>query len=249
LSSYGLIVIDNDANELKESKGKDTLEEIRNKDQNIPIVYTSFQTGWVDGKVYQTNGVEVVRTDQAIDKIGDKFKLDVKDSVTAEGPESETNILLTYNRVEGYEAGVYSNGKLLILSYDKNAGIRARKVIGENLETLYGNFDWESDRELVRNIFVYDGVSGGDRPGNAASGLGHDIRMKVKLMACPCDWDRKRGFRNSRETELYKVECSGSYTLGAISDVILGVKRPGVDYGSLSIPEEKILEKAEIFRI
>ena len=243
MSGYDLIIIDNDANDLKESKGKDTLQEIRSKNQEVPVIYTSFQPGWVDASVFQTNGVEVVRTDGLVDRIGQRFSVPMKEPQIREGPEPEMNIIMTYNFVEGYEPGLYSNGRLLIVSYDKTAGIDAKRVLREQVRQVYKDFEWRADRDLIRNIFVYDGINGGNVPGAVAQSLGHDVRMKVNLLACHCDWERKERLRNSSNVELYKVQCGGFPELGAIADVILGVKRPGVL--ELPIPEEKILGRAE----
>ena len=241
---FDLIVIDNDANNRQQSAGKSTLAELRGKKVTTPVVYTSFQTGWVDKKVASSEGVTIVRTDKALDYIAEKFGLTLRDVPKADKPESQLSIILSYNPVSGYQPDTYGNGKLLVASYKKAALSTAKKVLSEKLDEIYKGFDWRKDRDKIKNIFVYDGVNGGDVPGVAASCLGHDIRMQVNLMACPCDWSRKERLRGSRDIALYKVECSGRKTLGAIADVILGIERPGIDYNKLTISKDKILETA-----
>jgi len=245
-SGYDLIILDNDANNLQDSKGKETLETIRKKNPSVPVFYTSFQPGWVPGEVYQTKDTRVVRTDQLLGTLAREHGFELRDVKTSEKPDSQLSLILSYNPVEGYDAGLHS-GKLLIVSYDKHAQGRAKEVLREEVRKIYENFDWKSDRDLIRNIFVYDGVNGGELPGSAAQSLGHDVRMNVNVMACPCDWERKQRLAGSSYVDLYRVECGGDRTLGAVADVILGIQRPGVDYNALSIPLEKITAEAEKF--
>lgn len=250
LKGYDLVVLDNDANNLADSKGAETLLELRKHDSNVPIVYTSFQPGWVPGPVYQTRGVSVVRTDEALEHLARTFNLRLREPVSSKTTQTEPqlNIIMTYNTATNYTAGMHS-GKLLVVAYDRHANERAKEILGKELQQVYGTFDWRTDRDNIRNVFVYDGVNGGDRPGVAAASLGHDIRMRVNLLACPCDWQRKARFRDSMYANLFKVNCGGDSQLGMIADVILGVQRPDVDYERLPIAKEKILEVAEKFQM
>src|SRR3989344_1305505 len=84
-TGYDLIVVDNDANDLKESKGKDTAEQIRTKNPITPIIYTSFQPGWVAAEVYQTRGVQVVQTDQVLNEIASRFGIKLREPQTEGG--------------------------------------------------------------------------------------------------------------------------------------------------------------------
>ena len=47
------------------------------------------------------------------------------------------------------------------------------------------------------------------------------------------------------EVETLKVECRGNRSLGMIADVLLGVKRPHVDYHTLPMSKTSILRPAE----
>jgi hypothetical protein len=248
--NFDVIVLDNDANNLRESKGAQTLKEIRQRNPNVPVLYTSFQPGWVPGEVYQTRNVRVVPTSEALEEISKRFGISlVERERKAESGEPQTSIILTYNPVDGYEQGVYSNDRLLIVSYEKNAEIHAKRVLADSMRKIYEKFDWSADRDMIRNIFVYDGINGGTVSGRSAISLGHDVRMKVNLMACRCGWDRKQQLADSCYINLFQVECGGRETLGAVADVLLGVKRPEIDYAKLSIPLEKINSVAERFRI
>lgn len=240
-----LVILDNDANNLKDSKGAKTLEALNREGTKTPILYTSFQPGWVPQSVYATKGVRVVKTDELCDVIAKEFGLKLRKPKKADQPEPQTNILLTYNTVHGYDAGVHGNGKVLIVCYDKHAGIRAKEVLARQLAGIYKTFDWRADRDKIRNIFVYDGVNGGELPGYAASALGHDVRMNVHMLACSCDWERKKRFANSMYTILHQVECGGRSSMGAVADVLLGVQRAR-PY-RLPMPKEMILAKSERF--
>ena len=245
--SYDLIILDNDANDLKESKGKKTLEEIKSKNPDAQVIYTSFQPGWVPAEVYQTKGVSVVKTDQLPEFLAQTFGIKLVPVEKKDKTPSKTNIILTYNPVSGYSPGIHGDGKLLIVSYPKNASELAKQVMQQHLESLYHQFDWKTDKGLVRNIFVYDGINGKEVPGQAAASLGHDLRMKIHLMACGCDWERKLKFANQMYVDLHEVECGGRESLGAIADVILGIKRPGINYNKLAIPLEVILSESKKF--
>ena len=242
--SPSLVVLDNDANDLKEARGVKTLEMIREQDSEVPVVYTSFQPGWVAGEVYQTKGVTVVKTDEALDFIAKEYGLELLSLEPSVKIDPELSMIVTYNKVDGYEPGLYGDGKLLIHSFDKYAGELAKSVLKEEIQEIYKDFEWKADRDLIKKMFVYDGINGGEWPGRIASALGHDVRMPIELMACHCDWDRKRRLESMREITLYQVECGGSKTLGAIADVILGIKRPGVDYDSLPISVDKIMSSS-----
>jgi len=254
-----LIVLDNDANDLKESKGKETLEVIRKKSQDVPVIYTSFQPGWVAPEVYQRKNVEVVKTDQILEHLAQRFGLELKPAKQdgqRDAKEPQLTILVSYNPVSGYEPGVYGEGKLLVVSFGTYANCRAKEVLGKHITGIYKDFEWRKDRDLVKNVFVYDGINGGDVPGHVAAALGHDIRMKVNLLACHCQWDRKTNYADSMYVNLFQVGCGGSHELGAVADIVMGLKRPNVDYeelfsgnGKWKIPMSAVTKPAERFRI
>jgi hypothetical protein len=251
-TGYDLIVVDNDANNLQESKGKETVQKLRTSNQDTPIIYTSFQPGWVPGEVYQIKGVQVVRTDEALEQIAKQFKFRLKPAVKKETTAPLLHILLSYNSVGDYKPGIFTgvNGeKVLVMSYEKHAGHIAPIVIAEQVSKIYQNFSWRTDRDIVKNIFIYDGINGGDIPGQTAQALGHDVRMRVNLMACGCDWGRKQKLANSSYVDLYQVMCGGDTEMGLIADIILGIKREGVDYSKLPISMDKIKKGIEKFEM
>jgi CheY-like chemotaxis protein len=246
-----LIILDNDANNLRASKGQETLKALRNQGVTTPIIYTSFQPGAIPGEVHQTRDVRVVRTDKAIEEIARQYNLSLRElPPRRKENEPHVNLIVTYNTVAGYAQGTYKQGELVIVSYNKHAGEgRAQQVVKDHMQTLYQQFDFREDRNILRNIFVYDGVNGEQLPGQLAIGLGHDARMKAYVLACDCDWERKQRLQRTTYTELFPVECGGQDSLGKIVDVILGIKRPGVDYNRLPMPVDKITGIAEKFDI
>jgi hypothetical protein len=237
--------LDNDANNMQESKGVETLKAMEKKGINVPILYTSFQPGWVPQKVFTHKNVTVVQTGDLKDVLKKDYGIKLKASPKSKIISPQTNIIVTYNDVQGYRNGVFNNGQLIIVSYDKHAADRAREVTINQVREIYQNFDWRRDKNLIKNIFVYDGLNGGTTPGYVASALGHDVRMTIKLLACTCDWDRKKDLANRMWIDLYKVECGGRATLGMVADTILGITRPDVDYTRMHIPREKVLETAK----
>lgn len=243
---YDLIVLDNDANDLKESKGKKTLTHIKEKNPDVRVIYTSFQPGWVPVEVYQTKGVNVVKTDKLPEFFEQSFGIGLRVPEKKESANPQTNIIMTYNPVKGYCPGIYGDGRLVIISHSKRARESGKQVVQKHLEQIYEKFDWKTDKGLIRNVFVYDGINGKDIPGRAAAALGHDLRMRVYLMACSCEWDRKQRFKDKMYVDLRRVECGGTYTLGAIADIILGLKRPG-GYGPLPVSLDEILGESEKF--
>jgi hypothetical protein len=243
--NYDLIVVDNDANNLEAAKGPETLEKIKEKGVQARVVFTSFQPGAVDSRIYQIVGVTVIRTDKLLAFLREEFNLKLRRSAKKDATRPKTTIMVTYNTIDGYAEGVYGQGRLIILSYNKDAGDRAREIVREKLIKIYETFKWQSDREFIKNIFVYDGLSGGRWPGYMASALGHDIRMKVQLLACKCEWSRKVELAGL--VDLHKVECGGQAEMGIIAD--MGVRRPDMNYDEVSVPLSVIENGAEKFKI
>jgi len=246
---YDIIVIDNDANDLKQAKGPETLEAAMWAGTKAKIYYTSFQPGWVSDNVYRTKGVQVVKTDEFLSVVAKDFGLEIKPAKKKTVGQPEITIMVTYNTVYGYPEGVYCNGKLIILSFDKDAQDRAQAVVREKLREIYKTFEWRADRDMIKNIFVYDGLNGRKWPGRMAAALGHDIRMKVQLLVCTCDSERKRRFVNTHYVDMYEVNCGGQAELALIADMVLGIMQPGRDYSNVPVPRKIIENGAEKFEI
>tara|TARA_Y100000310_G_scaffold213964_1_gene214943 strand:+ start:354 stop:1223 length:870 start_codon:yes stop_codon:yes gene_type:complete len=243
-----VILLDNDANDLEEARGVKTLRELREK-TDAPVVYTSFQPGWVADEVKQTPGVTVVRTDQALDYLAREHGVELAEPVAAEETgEPQLNVMVTYNEVTGYKSDMYGNGKLLIVSFDERSNKRsAQQIVADNLKNVFGSFDWRKDREIVRNVFAYDGVRAEGYAAYSAAAMGHGIRLQVKMLTCPCDPERKSNFRDTMDTRMYRVECGGRESLGAIADEILGITR--VVPGRLPMTKEEVHEIAPRYEI
>ncbi|MBT5337644.1 hypothetical protein HN858_05110 [Candidatus Falkowbacteria bacterium] len=247
--NFDFIVIDNDANDLKVAKGPETLKRIIEVGTSARIFYTSFQPGWVGSDVHKNRLVQVVKTDELLDILAKEFYFELRPAPTKDETDPQITLIISYNPIEGYEEGVYCDGKLIILSFPKNAGDKAQRVLRQKLQEIYRTFEWRTDRDLIKNIFVYDGVNGNDWPARLASALGHDVRMKVQLVACHCDWKRKVRDASTYYVDLHKCECSGSTTLGAIADMILGVIRPKINYATIPVPRKTIENGAERYSV
>jgi len=223
---YDLIVIDNDANDLDQPQGLVSLEHILGQEGLAKIYYTSFEPGWVLPEVHDNPRVQVVRTDQILLLLAMEHSLPLRP--VPEQPESkpQATLIISYNPIDGYKEGVYGDGKLIILSVEKRSYSQAREVLQQKLAKIYQDFDWRAERNMIKNIFVYDGLSGGDMPSQAAGALGHDVRMKATLLACGCEWSRKEQYHSSRYCHLFKVRCGGIEELGAIADMVMEIQRP-----------------------
>jgi len=244
-----VLIIDNDQNDLKASKGAVTLKAIRETQPERDVIYTSFQPSIVPEEVIRDKHVHVVKTDQLPAYLAKQFGLQLAEPAAQAQTEATTNLLITYNTVDGYAPGMYANGKLLIVSYHKDANILAKEVVEKHMKDIWGTFDFREDRDRIRSIFVYDGFNGGDKPGSLAQSIGHDARMLVHMLACRCEWERKQRLASSAYVTLSLVECGGEVSMGMIADILLGIKRPGVDYSRLPLTEAQILAGAEKFKV
>jgi len=242
-----LIILNNDANDRKKAKGPETLGILRLIAPKVPIVYTSYQPGWVENEVLHPKDVRVVRTDQLPDYLAEKHGIVLRRlRKRAPGKEdSRISLILSYNPVDNYPEGSYGDGKLVVLSYDKLAKGKAKVVLEEKMAKIYKSFSWRNERHTIRNIFIYDGINGGEMPGKLAATLAHDVRIRVNLLACKCEWDRKVTVAESMGLNLRQVECTGNRSLGMIADVILGVKRPHSHCHTLPISKTCILRPAD----
>tara|TARA_Y100000310_G_scaffold321902_1_gene380193 strand:- start:186 stop:1055 length:870 start_codon:yes stop_codon:yes gene_type:complete len=244
-----VILLDNDANDLKQSKGAQTLLKIREKAPDVPMLYSSFQPSWVPQEVYKDKNVQVVRTDQLLEELALRHNVEVLPAKQSGKPEPQANLIISYNPVNNYPEGVYANGKLIVVSYPKHAKEEAQRVVQEHMSNIWQDIDWRADRDKIRNAFVYDGQNGGEWPGRLAQAMGHDARMVVNLLACRCDWERKQRFANSTYVNLFEVGCGGGTELGMVADIILGIGRPGVNSDRLPMTSEQVLAPAQQFQL
>lgn len=248
---HDLAIVDNDMNDRQEPKGPITLAHLKAQQPDMPILYTSFQPGMVPAAVHQSRGVRVVKSDEVVEVMGQAFGFQRRGLPAEVSREPLVSLVISYNPVDGHSPGVHEAGdrRVIVLAFDKHAYDEAPRVIREQMDAIYGSFDFRRDRDIVRSIFVYDGIAGGERPGQMAGILGHDARMKVNLMACHCDWERKQRLGDSYYVDLFQVECGGERSMGMVADLLLGVRRPDRDYGRLAIPEAVVLAPARKYRL
>lgn len=247
LFGYDLVVLNNDANNMSESKGKVTLAKIADR-VNCPIIYTSAQPGWVD-PVVSAQVAKIVPTFELVDTLKADYNLQVRPSRKPK-TDGTLTLLTTYNSVTNYEPGVVAN-KLLIVTFEKQDLERfsAKEIIAANAARIFGKFNWQTDRDMIRNIFVYDGFRSQNDQRHIAAALGHDVRMKVNLLACSCNWSQKSGWANSMYADLWEVNCGGSREMGIIADHALAIKRPDVDYSICPVPVDVIKRPGIKYRI
>jgi CheY-like chemotaxis protein len=221
LSQYDMIILDNDANEAKESKGKKTLSKILKKKANCPVIYTSHTPDWVADEVKSNSKVIVVKTEDLPKYLAAIHGVPVK-QVEEQKQEGKTSVIITYNTIYGYKPGIYDNGKLLIISNTTHAMEEAPEVTQKNLEKIFGTFDIRNDKDKIKDIYVYVGLHAIKEPLNLACSLAHDTHKQVYVMACHCDWQHKQYVVGNRGMILHQVRCGGDYDLMKIADNILG---------------------------
>jgi len=221
INQYDLIVLDNDANEAKQSKGKKTLKHILKRKVRIPIVYTSQSPGWIDKEVSNNSRVTVVKTSDLPNYLSNIYGIQLN-QLQENKQDGKTSIIVTYNNVEHYKPGIYDNGKLLIVSDTKRTFKKAPEVTARNLETIFGTFDFRKDKDKIKDIYVYVGLNAIEEPLNLACSLAHDVRKQVYVMACNCSWEEKVSRIRGLDIILHQVHCGGEYELMQIADNILG---------------------------
>jgi len=221
VNQYNLIVLDNDANEAKQSKGKKTLKHILKRKIRVPIIYTSQSPAWIDKEVSNNSRVTIVKTSDLPNYLSNIYGIQIN-QLQENKQEGKTSIIITYNNVDHYKPGIYDNGKLLIVSNTKWAGKKAPEVAHKNLEKIFGTFDFRKDKDKIKDIYVYVGLNAIEEPLNLAMSLAHDIRKQVYVMACDCQWEEKVRRTRGLDIILHKVYCGGTYDLMQIADNILG---------------------------
>jgi len=224
--NYDLIILDNDANNTKSSKGKNTLKTILRQNSKIPIIYTSFLPGGVSGEIYQEPNVKVVKTNELLNYLSNNFGLEMKKE-SEEKKAGKTSLIVTYNDVAGYSPGIYDNGKLIIISNIGRAFENAPEIVKGQLNKIYDTFDFRADKDKIKKVYVYVGLHDIAGPLRMASSIAHDMHQNEKmiLMACSCEWNKKVDAARIYDFKLNQVNCGGQYALGKIADKILGVKR------------------------
>jgi len=221
VNQYDLIVLDNDANEARESKGKETLKQILKRKISIPIVYTSQSPAWIDKEVSNNSRVTIIKTSDLPNYLSNIYGIPIK-QLQEDKKEGKTSIIVTYNNVDNYKPGIYDNGKLLIVSDTKRTFKKAPEVTQKNLEKIFGTFDFRKDKDKIKDIYVYVGLNAIEEPLRLAMSLAHDVRKQVYVMACDCSWKEKVERTRGLDIILHKVWCGGSYDLMQIADNILG---------------------------
>jgi len=224
--NYDLIILDNDANEAKKSKGKETLKSIlKKKKLGAPVIYTSHTPSWIPDEVSNDSRVNIIKTENLPKYLANIYGIPIK-QVSESKPEGKTSVIITYNNVENYKSGIYGDGKLLIVSDTKRTYEKAPEVTKKNLEKIYGTFDIKNDKDKIKDIYIYVGLNAIEEPLNLAMSLAHDIRKQIYVMACSCQWDEKasRVKNTGLDVIIHQVTCGGQEDLMDVADKILGRK-------------------------
>lgn len=130
----------------------------------------------------------------------------------------KTTLVLTYNDVVGYPAGIYSTGEseVVVHSQDKRYYELSPEKLGQLMHSIYRKVDFDNVNEVV----VYAGLNALDGALKAAQTFVHDNK-KVRLVACDCQSGRKGEFAERNGIQLTWSECGGGRTLGSLVNKLL----------------------------
>ncbi|MBU0727672.1 hypothetical protein KKA95_03230 [Patescibacteria group bacterium] len=149
-------------------------------------------------------------------------------------------VIMTYNSVKGFPAGIHSEGRVVVYSWNRHAHRGDTPAIAKQLtDQFYDDFDLRRDGELFEHVFVYTGINAIDESIQTAQSIAHDWKTgddetKVTMVGCECDYNRKsRIAHNNYQVDLIKCGCGGESVLGKIAQQIIeGVDPKKIrDYG------------------
>jgi len=133
--------------------------------------------------------------------------------------DKKTTLVLTYNNVEGYPAGVYESDNNKVIVHSQDTG-RYEKSPDSRLAELLENLHEKVNLEKIDKVIVYAGVNALDGALGAATSLVHG-NHDVQLVGCYCEVDQKRSFAYDRGIGFIQSECGGRETLQNVIDNLL----------------------------
>ena len=145
-----ILILDNDANNREESKGKETLEKIKKfVPAETPIIFTSFTPNHVAKTIFKTKNLIVVKTNEVLEYISSRFNIPLNPAITEKKVDKpQLTLIITYNTVNGYNAGIYPSVPFtdmteeqwdLVIDVNLNSMFNVTKpVINEMLKQNYG---------------------------------------------------------------------------------------------------------------
>jgi len=98
--------------------------------------------------------------------------------------EGKTTLVLTYNKVAGYPAGIHEGHghRIIVHSQDKRYFQDSPQKLQELMHDLYGKVNLEK----VDEVIVYAGLNALSGALAAAIAMANNESKKVKLVACDC---------------------------------------------------------------
>lgn len=135
--------------------------------------------------------------------------------------KEKATLVITYNRVYGYEPGLYYRGKkepLIICSYDNTEtwGSEAQSKLEGILHQINGRVSPED----IKQVYLYIGKFAREGALKAAEHLSSKGN-NLALVACACESEIKQQVAERIGAPIIWSECGGHYTLGEIVDGIL----------------------------
>ncbi len=130
----------------------------------------------------------------------------------------EKVLVLTYNNVDGYPAGLYKGETrdVVVYSQDRRYHQDSPEKLQEIIENLYEEIDFDD----ISKVIVYSGRYAMRESLDIASALAHS-NEDVELVACKCDLNVKKSLARGYGIELVLSECGGVYKMGDIVSELL----------------------------
>jgi hypothetical protein len=122
-------------------------------------------------------------------------------------------VVITYNNVNDYPEGKYTGKDWEVTVHSNNntktwGRENAPRMLGEILHKLNGEV--KADK-----VYLYAGLYALDGALHAASHLANQ-NVDLSIVACYCDWERKKSAAKQMGVELIQSECGGRRTLSEI---------------------------------
>ncbi|MDP3999706.1 MAG: hypothetical protein Q8P76_03915 [bacterium] len=161
--------------------------------------------------------------------------MDIRAVIRGVGPDKKF-LLVSYNLVWGFKSGIQNGGRLIICAGDSRSAslmsgedrfeaVRPRSEydeLGSRFVTPSGQEVRKSDLGLVVVYAGFDFKLAIDW----ARILKKNRSIIVWVVACDCDWGRKKRMIEGTDIELIEARCGGDFEMGNIAREILTATNP-----------------------
>lgn len=126
---------------------------------------------------------------------------------------NEVRVVLSYNRIDGYNTGVYEEGKLLVLKHtdSRYKDSDSKTELMKEYLRAFGLNDPLEIADKIEEVHIYIGGAEDYKKGTveAAAEIAGNPE-KLRIYYCECAQDKLKAFREKFPNAIfYKVECGG----------------------------------------